>query len=130
MQIVEAVFQYQFVHNGSALQTNAAAYYLEMYSADGKQTDPPDEIMKHFEGHTPPVRKWSEAREKKHMDESGKNLKTMGFFIGVIKRNGRDEAEVSGGYSESLLSGGGGIYYLKRKEGKWVVEKDVQRWVK
>jgi hypothetical protein len=40
-----------------------------------------------------------------------------------------DAAEVSGGYYEAELSASGNTYYMRKKDGKWVCEKNVMRWI-
>jgi len=51
------------------------------------------------------------------------------YRIGRIKRTGEDSAEVHGGYYEGSLSASGNTYYVFRKDGKWVVERDEMHWI-
>ncbi len=51
------------------------------------------------------------------------------FSVDNIVVTGADTAEASGGYYEGGLSSSGNTYYLKRKNGKWFVEKDTMHWI-
>ncbi|GAF71557.1 unnamed protein product, partial [marine sediment metagenome] len=47
------------------------------------------------------------------------------FHIDSIKRISSDEAEVSGGYWAGPTHGSQNVYTVVRKNGKWVVERDM-----
>lgn len=51
------------------------------------------------------------------------------FYVGEIKWVSEIEVEVAGGYYEANLSASGNTYYLKKKDGKWVVERDEMHWI-
>jgi hypothetical protein len=150
----EAVFRYQFEHNGSGLQQRAAAYYLQIETGDRKETDPSDAFMKRFARNNPPVHKRSEARvateefEKERKDQEVPFLfrlpQTFHDFGVIDRRSGREglifyqqslnritdtKVEVSGGYYESGESSSGNIYTVEKQNGKWTVTKKTLRWV-
>lgn len=123
--MAEAVFRYQFEHNASGQQTNAAAYYLEIGGAD-----PDDAFMSRFQGHHPPVKKRAQCSTD-GMRVTDKTTGKLGliFNIDKIAVTGADTAEASGGYYEGGLSASGNTYYLKWKNGRWFVEKDEMHWI-
>jgi hypothetical protein len=51
------------------------------------------------------------------------------FSVGAIKWISDTEAEVSGGYYEAGLSSSGNVYFVKRRDGKWVVTGDKMLWI-
>jgi len=110
--IYEAVFRYQFLHNASAAQQQARAYFLQV---DGK--NPPPDFLECFSGHAPPVTKGSRFR----LHGTGGLL----FRVDGIKWLDDDHVEVGGGYYEGPLSASGNTYHVTRKAGVWVVERDV-----
>lgn len=123
--MAEAVFRYQFEHNASGQQTNAAAYFLEFGNFD-----PDDAFISRFNGHNPPVKKRSQCSTK-GMQVTDKKTGKPGliFSIDKIVMTGPDTTEASGGYYEGGLSSSGNTYYLKRRNGKWFVEKDIMHWI-
>ena len=114
LDIAEATFRYQFLHNASGQQQKAPAYFLSLF---GK--DPDDAFLKRFEGHNPPVQRGSAFA-------IGKGLR---FRVERIKRVSDTKAEVSGGYYEAGLSSSGNTYSVELKEGKWVVAGDKMDWI-
>ncbi len=123
--MAEAIFRYQFEHNGSGQQTNAGAYFIAL---GGK--DPDDAFVKRFEGHCPPVKKWSQCSTENMCVTDKETLKQgVVFSIEEIVATGTDSAEANGGYYENGMSASGNTYYLKRKKGIWVVEKNKTHWI-
>ena len=123
--MAEAVFRYQFEHNASGQQTNAAAYFLEL-----GDSDPNDAFISRFEGHHPPVKKRSQcSTERMRVTDKETDKWGLIFRVKKIVVTGPDTAEASGGYYEAGLSASGNTYYLKRENGKWFVEKDAMHWI-
>src|ERR1043165_6923434 len=86
--IREAVFRYQFGHNASGAQQQAAVYFLEILSNDERSSfDPSDEFMARFGDHRPPVRKQSRARPGKGSAPTDRITGEEGliFRVGEIK---------------------------------------------
>jgi hypothetical protein len=130
--IREATFRYQFVKNASVQQQNAQVYFLSVIAAGKKEAeDPSDEFMKRFAGHKPRVVKHTES--KSSMEEGVRDKKSgergLSFHVGEIRWNSDTEVEVDGGYYEGGESASGNTYFLKKKHGKWVVERDVMHWI-
>jgi hypothetical protein len=150
----EAVFRYQFEHNGSSLQQRAAAYYLEIETSDRKRTDASDDFMKRFAANKPPVRKRSQARvamdefEKERKDQEilflfqfsqdfhdfgvidrRSGLQGLIFYQGSFKRMTETKIEISGGYYETGQSSSGNTYTVEKQNGKWTVTKKILHWV-
>ncbi len=124
--MAEAVFRYQFLHNESGQQTNAAAYFLEIAGED-----PDDAFMRRFAGNHPPIKKWSDCsiEDTKVVDkETGKT--GLIFTLKVISIKNDVTAEAEGGYYEAGLSASGNTYYLEKHDGKWIVTKDTLHFIK
>ena len=120
--IREAVFRYQFWHNGSAQQQTAKVYFLSI----GDDEDPSDAFMARFDKHTPPVKKRSQA--KGNIDkETGK--RGLIFWVATIGPLDEDKVAVDGGYYEDGLSASGNVYTVERKDDKWVVTKNQMLWI-
>ena len=114
LDIYEAVFRYQFGHNASGQQQDAPAYFISVFG-----NDPSETFLARFADVHPPVRKGSEFKV-------GQGL---AFSVGAIEMKGTDSAEVSGGYYEANLSASGNTYYVRRRDGQWVCEREVMHWI-
>jgi len=130
--IREAAFRYQFRKNASGLQQKAKVYFLSVRNAqDEKNHDPDEAFMKRFADHKPRVAKASEA----HASSEGgvRDMKTgergLLFDLGEIRWISDDTVEIDGGYYEGGLSASGNTYFLKKKTGKWIVERDRMHWI-
>jgi hypothetical protein len=131
----EVVFRYQFDHNHSGQQRTAKVYFLSVMvpeESTGYWTDhdPSRELLHCFDGNTPPVKAFYKCRRS---EEGVFDLETneMGllFQTGAIRWITNDQAEVDGGYFEGGLSASGDTYYLERKDGQWIVTRDVMHWI-
>jgi len=130
--IREATFRYQFSRNASGQQQNAQVYFLSIIIAGNeKSEDPSDEFMKRFAGHKPRVAKGSESRTS--MEEGVRDKVTgekgLRFHVEEVRWKSDTEVEADGGYYEAGLSASGNTYFLRKKKGKWVVERDVMHWI-
>ena len=130
--IREATFRYQFVKNASGQQQNAQVYFLSVIAAAKKEAeDPSDEFMKRFAGQKPRVAKASESRSS--MEDGVRDKKTgekgLSFLVGELRWKSDTEVEVDGGYYEAGLSASGNTYFLRKKRGKWIAERDVMHWI-
>jgi hypothetical protein len=114
LDIAEATFRYQFLHNASGQQQKAPAYFLTVF---GK--DPDAAFLKRFDQHKPPVEKGTDFAERKGLK----------FRVERIKRVSATKVEVSGGYYEGGLSSSGNTYFVEIKDGKWVVTGDKMHWI-
>jgi|NGEPerStandDraft_6_1074524.scaffolds.fasta_scaffold57598_1 hypothetical protein len=130
--IREATFRYQFAKNASGQQATAKVYFLS-FIVPGKLDghDPSDDFMKRFAGHNPRVAKASQAKTSK--DDVVRDSKTgeqgLIFSLNAIHWKSDTEVEVSGGYYEASESASSNTYYLVKKSGKWIVERDVMDWI-
>lgn len=130
LSIREATFRYQFQKNASGQQQKASAYFLTF--SDGDENDYPDaSFLKRFADVTPPVRsgKDCDSSAEKGVVDKVTGQRGLIFHVGAIKWISETEVEVSGGYYEAGLSSSGNTYYLKKKDGKWVVERDQMHWI-
>jgi hypothetical protein len=109
VDVYEAVFRYQFGHNGSGLQEKSERYCLSI-----QDKDPPPAFLDRFRGHKPAVLPGSQFQE-------GKGVL---FRIGSLKWIDDDTAEVLGGYNEGPLSASWNRYRVVRKAGRWAVVAD------
>ncbi len=120
--ICEVVFRWQFANNGSGLQEMAKGHYLSV----GETTDPSDEFMRRFRGHTPPVKRVSECE----LTVFGSVVKdrTTGergliFRVTDIVWRSDTEVEVTGGYYEASMSGSTIHWRVAREGDQWKVKE-------
>ena len=108
--IAEAVFRYQFDHNASGIQKQAARYCL---SLPGDRS-PGEAFLQRFAGNQPPV---ASAEECERV--GGKNL-----YFRVQKFDWRKDnvVWVRGGYYEGNLSSSVEAFQVVRQNGRWVVK--------
>jgi hypothetical protein len=111
--ICEAVLRHQ-IFNSAAAGRGTATAYVEV-----RGCNPTGAFLDRFQGHQPPVKAGSRFSRG-----SG-----VLYHISGIKRTGEDSAEVYGGYYEDSLSASGNTYYVVRKHGGWVVERDEMHWI-
>lgn len=124
-EIREAAFRYQFNHNFSGQQKNAAFYFL---AVNGSSTDPSDEFMKRFKAHKPPVQKASQSMrgQGSQVKDKATGRKGLLFFTTGLKWLSASRAQIHAGYSEANLSAAINTYVLEKKGRKWLVVKDIQ----
>jgi hypothetical protein len=131
-EIAEATFRYQFAHNASAQQASANVYCV-MYGVSwlAQPEDPPPQVLSRLADVTPPVTPVSQCSASM---EKGVVDKTTGrsgliFRLESVRCSGESSCEVNGGYYEGNLSSSGNTYTLEKRDGKWVVTKDVMNWI-
>ena len=116
-----AVFEYQIEHNA------APVYFLSVGQAAG---DPSDEIMKHFEGHVPPVKPASQGTAGAGASMNDMLTGDTGVLLtaAAVKWISNTEVEVEGGYFENAKAASGDTYHVVLRDGLWVVDKDAVDW--
>ena len=130
--IQEATFRHQFKKNASGLQNRAGVYFLSVTDdKSGKGVDPDASFLKRFVGNRTRVAGASEGKA-----DAGKGVRDIKtdeegiiFSVREIRWISETQVEVSGGYYEAGLSASGNTYTLEKKDGKWVVVKDVMLWI-
>ena len=121
----EAALRYMFVHNASMQQRKAAVHCLTI---EGK--DPTDTFVARFAELAPPVKKASECTASAEDGVHDKTTGARGLIFRVAATRVRGEAaEIDGGYYEAGLSASWNTYYLEKKDGRWMVVKDVMHWI-
>ena len=114
-----------FGNNASGQQQFAQVYCL---SVEGK--DPSDGFMKRFSGNEPPVKKASACTASGlGVFQIGTDVRGLVFSVDSVVRRGGVRAETEGGYYEAGLSASGNTYYLERRNGEWMVVRDVRHWI-
>jgi hypothetical protein len=108
--LLEAIFRYQFEHNASGLQQNAAAYCLSL----GRDRQVPESLLRRFANHRPPVHGEADC-------PGGEG--TLTFHIRSVKWLSDDEVEAIGGYHEGNLSSSTESFRAAREAGRWVVKE-------
>lgn len=124
--IREAVFRYQFVHNNRGLR-GVDVFFLAL----GQNTDPSQEFLKRFAGHTPPVKPVSACRIDPLRGVFDKDTGKGGLVFrveGIAWVNDK-KVEVEGGYYRNGLAASGNVYTVESKSGKWVVVGDKMLWI-
>jgi biotin carboxyl carrier protein len=110
--VYEAVFRYQFAN--SVPPANMPAYFLQV-----RGVNPPADLLRRFDGNRPPVL-------------AGWRFRTGAgvlFKVGNIERTGEDAAAVGGGFYVGMLGASAKAYFIVRKEGRWVVEREETLWI-
>jgi ankyrin repeat protein len=128
--IWEATFRHQFGLNGSGQQNPAKIYYLEITDfKTGNRTDPSAAFLKRFAGSQPPVAAVSEYNElaEKGVPDVQPGEEVDIFVLDTIRWISETKVEMSGGVSiPGEFDGSSVTYTLEKKDGKWVVVKDVR----
>lgn len=122
--IGEAVFRFQIQKADPA---NPKLYFLEV----GEKQDPSDAFMTRFEGHTPPVRKYSECTGYNIRGVFDKKTNEKGKILRIDKISWRwnSTVRVEGGMYSAGLGASGNTYILEKQEGEWKVIKAKTNWV-
>ncbi|HEX9668250.1 MAG TPA: hypothetical protein VGC93_02090 [Thermoanaerobaculia bacterium] len=107
--LLETLFRYQFEHNASALQQNAAAYCLSL----GRGRPVPESLLRRFAKYRPPVHGEPDC-------PSGEGVLT--FQVKSVNWLSEDEVEALGGYHEGNLSSSTESFRVAREGGRWVVK--------
>jgi hypothetical protein len=132
--IREATFRYQFVHDegGRPRQRwKAAVYFLSLWGTGGDGKDPSDDFIKRFAGNVPPVKKYSQSSidDEQNIIDDQTRARGVIFRVTKIVWFGQSKVEVSGGHYVGYLNSSGEVFYLEKKNGKWVVVKHELRWI-
>ncbi len=126
--IREAVFRYQFKNNASAFQDKTEVYFLSIGAGD-----PGDPFMRRFEGHSPVVKKASEAVVSSAEVTGVRDKKTgqrgLIFKQGTIEWIEDNQVKVEGGYYEAGLSASGNTYSVVKENDTWVVTNSEMHWI-
>jgi hypothetical protein len=124
--IYEVSFRYMFSNNASGQQKSAGVYCLAVGGED-----PAAEFLARFAGFHPPIRKASDctASIEEGVLEKATGVRGLQFRIDEIRNKTSTTAEVIGGYYEGGLSSSGNVYFLEKKDGLWVVVRDVMEWI-
>ena len=130
LDILEAVFRYQFEHNASSATALNDVDYLFVALGDSASMDPPAELMAQFADHSPPVESVSAGDTSGHGVEH-KEHGGQGIILRIerIRRIDADTMDVDGGYYEANLSASGNTYRVKRRDGSWEVVCDAMWWI-
>lgn len=130
IDILEAVFRYQFEHNASSgTASGRAKYYFIAIGKSETPANPPAELLARFAGHSPPVEPASLADTSgivRHMGDGGQGIVLR---VESIERIDADTVQVHGGYYEANNSSSGNTYRVERRDGKWAVVDDVMNWI-
>lgn len=122
-----AAFRYMFKHNASAGQQTVSAYCIGI-----GDNDPPAEFLARLRDVRPTVKPLSACSASASAGVIDKSTGKRGLMFRVdeeIRWVNADHAEIDGGYYEAGLSASGNTYFAQRKNGHWVVLKDVMHWI-
>lgn len=126
-QIREVVFRDRFEKNSSALGQDAACYFLKVEGG----SDPSDDLLAKFEGHSPPVKPASSSTIEEGTgapidpETGGRSLI---FETGTIEWKSADEVKVAVVYREGNQSAEGGVSTVAQTSGEWTATKYVMVW--
>ena len=132
---MEAVFRYQFAHNGASYM-NPDCFFLSLAEAKDPPRDPPAALLARFKEQIPPVEPVSavdtaDMRFNVHSGVHAKGKKGKGVLLRLtnIRWIDDDTVELDGGYYYGHLSGSTNTYRAERRQGAWVVVNDTLHWV-
>lgn len=123
----EAALRPMFAKNASGQQQRARVFCIQLEH----ESDPTPSFLARFGDVKIPVRPASACTQSADQGVVDKTTKARGlaFRVDAVRRIDADHAEVDGGYYEAGLSASGNTYTLERKNGRWVVTKDVMHWI-
>jgi hypothetical protein len=136
LDILEAVFRYQFDHNHSGRSPSAFDYVFLSLASDtglGLPKDPPASLLARFKDHVPPVEPASGAdthagsgmrSSVRHKQKGGRGIL---FFLTNIRWIDDSTVEVDGGSHSGCESEN--TYRAERRDGVWVVVRDDLHWI-
>jgi hypothetical protein len=133
-EIAEATFRYQFAHNASAQRARAQVYCIGLGTTTPGLTtpdDPPPAFVSRFGNVSPAVKAYSECSVSA---TDGVRDRTTGgrglvFTLTSMRCANGTTCTVEGGYYEAGLSASGNTYFLERRDGGWIVVRDVMHWI-
>jgi hypothetical protein len=123
----EAALRYMFQKNASGAQQRAHVFCIAF--AD---KDPPAAFLSRLDDVHPTVKPSSACDASAAKGVTDKSTGQSGLLFnldGDIRWTDANHAEIDGGYYEAGLSASGNTYYVERKNGKWVVIRDVMHWI-
>jgi hypothetical protein len=130
LDILEAVFRYQFDHNASGHRLTEFDYlFLSLANERSLPKDPPASLLARFKEYVPPVEPASgadiHARSGVHHKQTGG--RGILFFLTNIRWIDDNTVEVDGGYRSGCVSDD--TYRAERRDGMWVVVNDDLHWI-
>jgi hypothetical protein len=133
LDILEAVFRYQFDHNASGDLTPDRIFLSLSEGKEGDAPkDPPPALLARFKGHTPPVEPESAADPDMALGvhrRGEERERGILFRLTSIRWIDKDTVEVDGGYFQAGLSASGNTYRVEREQRAWVVVSDAMHWI-
>lgn len=134
LDILEAVFRFQFEHNASGRNpTDFDHLFLSMANEKSLPKDPPAALLARFKEHVPPVEPVSDADTHagsgarpgvRHKLKGGRGIL---FLLTSIRWIDDNTVEVDGGCHSGCKSEN--TYRAERRGGVWVVVSDALHWV-
>ena len=125
LDVIEAEFRYQFQHNTSGAQTNAAVFFVAL----GKETTPPNDFLDRFNDISTPVKAASESVRD---DANGSRIiDAITGQVGLLFTHSEinwiteTKAEVVCLMAEANQSRSVKRLTIEYIDGKWVVTQDV-----
>jgi hypothetical protein len=131
LDILEAVFRYQFEHNSSGVSQQSLDYFFLSLGTCGRDDrDPSNEFLARFAGHVPPVEPWSAAYPDKWMGAFHRKDRGRGILLRLSGIRWVDEhtIELEGGHQHSNRNGSGNTYRVKHRNGEWSVVSAEHKW--
>jgi len=123
LNIVEAVYRYQFQHNPSGKDSSTLDFlFLARGASQREYKDPVPELLARFAGNQPPVEAWSNAlqaqRGVRHREKEGKGII---FYVSRIIWIDDHTIEVDGGHTYASRNASENTYRVEHKNGAWSV---------
>ncbi|SRR5258705_9888029 len=130
LDILEAVFRYQFDHNGASY-LSPDCFFLSLAEAKDPPKDPPPALLVRFDGQIPAVEPVSvvNTADKRfnasHVHAKGKQGKGVLLRLTNIRWIDENTVEVDGGSNCGSRCASENTYRAERQQGKWVVVDDT-----
>ena len=123
----EATFRHMFKKNASGQKQTAHVFCIDLEN----DTSAPAAFVARFRDVKIPVKPGSACNASTPLGVVDRSNGAQGlqFRIDGITFADAEHARVEGGYYEASLSASGNTYTLEKKNGKWIVTKDVMHWI-
>jgi hypothetical protein len=125
LDVMEAVFRYQFEHNRGGSMSGTHRIFL----AVDRDRDPPPELLARFTGHEPTVEPRSAAEFDDEVHRPHEMDHGILFRIASVRWIDENTVDVIGGYHRGHLNSSEDEYRVERRDSKWIVVSDKLRWI-
>lgn len=130
----EAVFRHQLTHNESAF-IDIDTFCIEITKASdtwaSSRSDPPQKMIERLNDGRYRVRKGADCDYNggNGVVEKGSSKPALVLRAGEISWKSSKRVAITGGYYYASEGASGNVYYLEKRDGKWLVVEDKTIWL-